>query len=314
MAASSVALLQLGCPSNTCLLTVNGRCQWSTCPEGAEFDTQRKGCVCRPDRVTLGGGCLTAEEANKYCGKGAHFEKGGCVANRCPPGLAIDQETGYCLTPQQATQVASNMGVQVGANQKLGCPVGERLVIEGQQAACVPVQKTCGRDERWDGRECRKVEQCPPGSGYDASRNACAQFASANDQKQYTVDLVAWMRTSYGVDGGDGTLALCSPLNGHPLAFGVGAGKSLRLKIAIQVQAPGLAVSNAYVLTNAVVDPSSQAVSTKGALEVQQAAQGILGTLVPSGGRSNMPMATTNVSCTIVNASKPTAVTVTGGA
>src|SRR4029079_11124407 len=85
-----------GCPSNTCFLTVNGKCTWSTCPDGAEFDNQRKLCVCQRTRIALNGACLTYEAANQYCGKGAHFENGGCAPNRCQPGLEIDQETGMC--------------------------------------------------------------------------------------------------------------------------------------------------------------------------------------------------------------------------
>src|SRR5438445_6887638 len=92
-----VSLLAAGCPSNTCLLTVNGRCTWSTCPDGADFDTQRRTCVCQQGRIALGGGCLTYDAANRYCGKGAHFENGGCAPNRCPPGLEIDQDTGMCI-------------------------------------------------------------------------------------------------------------------------------------------------------------------------------------------------------------------------
>jgi hypothetical protein len=99
-----------GCPSNMCILTVNGRCSWSTCPDGAEFDNAKRTCVCAPNHFALGGGCLTQEAANRYCGKGAHFENGGCTANRCPPGFEIDQDTGGCISPQQTTQVATNMG------------------------------------------------------------------------------------------------------------------------------------------------------------------------------------------------------------
>src|SRR6266536_2517987 len=145
LVASSLPFLVSGCPANTCLLTVNGICKWSTCPEGSYFDSARRNCVCEANRLALGGGCLTIQAAHQYCGKGAHFENGGCAPNRCPPGLEIDQDTGNCQTPQQANQVASNMGVQVGQNQKLGCPAGEQLVVEGAQASCVPVNQTCGR-------------------------------------------------------------------------------------------------------------------------------------------------------------------------
>jgi hypothetical protein len=307
------ALFVAGCPSNTCLLTVNGRCTWSTCPDGADFDTQRKTCVCQPNRIVLGGGCLTFEAANRYCGKGAHFENGGCAPNRCPPGSEIDQDTGACTTPQQATQVASNMGVQVGQNQKLGCPPGEQLVVEGQQAACVPMQQTCGRDEVWDGRVCRKAAQCPTGASFDPPSGTCIKFAGA-ESNQYTVDLATWIRTSYGADGGAGAQGFCGAFNKHPLAFGVRAGASMKVKVGIQVQVPGGDVPRASVMTIALTDPGGKPVPTKGATEVQQAAQATLSSLVAGGGKANLSAASTNVTCQIVNSSAPTAVTISGGA
>jgi len=260
----------------------------------------------------LGGGCLTYEAANRYCGKGAHFENGGCVPNRCPPGLEIDQDTGGCITPQQATQVASNMGVQVGQNQKLGCPPGEQLVVEGAQAACVPVQQTCGRDEVWDGRACRKSVQCPPGSGFDPPSGTCIKFAGA-ESNQYTVDLATWVRTSYGADGEGGAPGFCGAFNKHPLAFGVRAGASTKIKIAVEVQVPGGEVARAFATTSAL-DSAGKPVPAKGAQEVQQAAQATLSSLVAGGGKASLSAATTNVICQIVNSSAPTAVSITGGA
>ena len=43
------------------------------------------------------------------------------------------------------------MGVNVGAGQKLGCPEGQKLVIDGPSAACALAQ-TCARDENSTGR------------------------------------------------------------------------------------------------------------------------------------------------------------------
>jgi hypothetical protein len=313
LTALSLSPLLAGCPSNACLLTVNGKCSWSTCPDGAEYNTARRTCLCAPNRVALNGACLTYEAANQYCGKGAHFENGGCAANKCPPGLEIDQDTGYCITPQQANQVATNMGVQVGQNQKLGCPAGEQLVVEGQQAACVPIQQTCGRDEAWDGRACKKTLQCPPGSGYDARTNACVKFATSADSKELTVDLPTWVRTSYGPDGGDGASGFCGAFNKHPIAFGVKAGATMRVKVALQVQAPDGQVPRATITSAATVDPGGQAVSSNGATLVQQAAQATLSSLVASGGKASVISAATTVTCKIVNSSQPTAVTVSGG-
>jgi len=313
LVALSSPFLLSGCPANTCLLTVNGRCEWSTCPDGSEFVTARKMCVCQPDRIALGGGCLTAQAANQYCGKGAHFENGGCAPNRCPPGLEINQDTGYCLTPQEASQVASNMGVQVGRNQKLGCPTGEKLVVEGPQAACVPLQQTCGRDEVWDGTACRKAMQCPPGSSYDPRNSGCVKFATGAESNEYTVDLPTWVSTAYGPDGGEGASTFCGIFNKHPLAFGVRAGTKQRIKVNVTVQVPDRQIAGASATTVALTDPAGQAVPAKGAAEVQQAAASTLGSLVAGGGKASAISAGTNVSCAIVNSSAPTAVTVTGG-
>jgi hypothetical protein len=302
-----------GCPSNTCLLTVNGRCTWSTCPDGADFDTNRRTCVCQPGRIALGGGCLTFDAANRYCGKGAHFENGGCAPNRCPPGLEIDQDTGMCITPQQARQVASNMGVQVGQNQKLGCPPGEQLVVEGAQAACVPMNQTCGRDEIWDGRACRKAAQCPPGSGFDPPSGTCIKFASGADSKEYQVDLSTWVRTSYGADGGQGAPGFCGAFNKHPLAFGVKSGATMKVRVGVRVDVPAGEIARATAMTLATVDPSGQQVPAKGAAEVQQAALSVLASLVGGGGKANVATASTTVSCQVVNSSAPTAVSVSGG-
>lgn len=316
LAALGMLPLLAGCPSNLCLLTVNGRCEWSTCPDGAVFSDRQKTCVCRADRISLHGACLTQQAANAYCGRGAHFEAGACVPDRCPPGYELDRESGYCLNPQQAGQVASNMGVSVGQNQKLGCPAGQELVIEGAQAACVPIAQSCGPDERWDGTACRKVAQCPPGSSYDAPSGGCIRIASAPQAsgEGYTVDLASWMRTAYGPDGGAGTSDFCNALKKHPIAFGVGPGSSRWVKSSIQVQVPGRDVSRARVFTLGTVEATGQPVPNKGAMAVQEASQAILGTLVAAGAKANAESGTTSVRCLVVNAQAPTAVTVTGGA
>jgi hypothetical protein len=218
-----------------------------------------------------------------------------------------------CITPQQASQVASNMGVQVGQNQKLGCPAGEQLVVEGSQASCVPANQTCGRDEVWDGRACRKAAQCPPGSSFDPPSGSCIKFASSGDSKEYLVDLPTWVRTSYGANGAAGVSSFCGAFNKHPLAFGVQAGKTAKVKIAVQVDTPGGEVARASAKTLATFESNGQPVPAKGAGEVQQAAQTVLASLVAGGGKTSVPSATTTVTCQIVNSSAPSAVSVTGG-
>jgi hypothetical protein len=318
--ASATAPLLAGCPSNLCLVKVceaggvNCRCSWSTCPSGAVYDTNRSMCVCEPGRVPLGGSCLTPAEANEFCGKGNHFERGGCARNLCPPGQEVDQGSGQCLAKQQVDQVAQNMGVKVGQNEKLGCPPGLVLVVEGPQgASCVPPASTCTRDEVWNGQACVKTAQCPPGSVLDAAKNTCVTFASGDSKEEINVDLGLWTHSSYGPDNGDGTSAFCSGFSKKPLSFGVLPGGSIRVLVSVAVQAPGRQVAQAQVATSSVVEATRQPVTAKGAAEVQRAAQEILGALVRQGGKSNTDGAVTHVRCLVTNAAPPTAVPASGG-
>lgn len=320
-AALGLASLSLaGCPSNFCLLKVcrgpnqtNCSCSWSTCPSGSTFDTARNTCVCEPGRMSLGGSCLNPAEANAWCGKGNHFEPRGCVRNVCAQGQELDSDTGQCMAKQQVDQVAQNMGVPIGQNQKLGCPPGLVLVVEGPQgASCVPPQNTCTRDEVWNGQVCAKTAQCPPGSIFEPAKSACIPYANP-EEKSYTVELQQWVVSSYGPDGGAGTASFCSAFSKKPLAFGVTAGGSIRVKVTVAVQVPGNQIPQAQVVTSGIVEASNAPVLPKGAAEIQRAAQEILGTLLPQGGKSNQVGATTHVSCLIINAAPPTAVPATGG-
>jgi hypothetical protein len=137
------------------------------------------------------------------------------------------------------------------------------------------------------------------------------QFATTSNQ--YTVDLATWVRTSYGPDGGEGTSTFCGAFNKHPIAFAVPAKATMRVRIAIRVDVPGGEVTSATVATVPTKDTGGQPVSTKGAAEVQQAAQTTLASLVAGGGKSSAETAGTTVTCTIVNSSAPSAVTVSGG-
>lgn len=310
------SLLLDGC-SNFCLVKVcrgsQCACSWSTCPSGSSFDTQRNTCVCSQGRMSLGGSCLTWAEANAWCGKGNHFEASGCVRNTCPANQELNQDSGLCMPKQQVDQVAQNMGVPLGQNQKLGCPTGLVLVVEGHAASCVPPQTTCTRDEVWNGQACVKTAQCPPGYIFDGPQAACIAYAQA-EEKQYSVDLSQWMQASYGPDGGPGVASFCSAFSKKPLSFGVLAGGSIRVKITVAAKAPGGDIAQAQLVTAAIVEASNAPVLPKGAEEIQKAALEIFGTLVIQGGKAKQDSAATHVSCLIVNAAQPVAVPATGGA
>ncbi len=315
---AAAALSVCGCPSNMCLVKIckgNGsdcRCSWSTCPTGSEYDTTRETCVCAQGRVSLNGACLTVQQANQYCGKGSRYQNYGCVAVACPPGQELDQDTGACLAKQQVDQVAQNMGVPLGQNEKLGCPPGLVLVVENaSSASCVPPQNACSRDETWNGQACVKTQRCAPGWVLDVTKNTCVPVTTPDDK--YTIDLPQWTTATYGSDGGNGTSAFCSGFNKKPVTFGVTAGGSIRIRVEIGVSAPGRDVARAQVQTAAIVEASRQPVTPKGAEEVQRAATEMLATLIGQGGKSNADFARTNVACTIINGAKPAPVPASGG-
>lgn len=307
-----------GCPSGMCLVKVckgdasNCRCSWDTCPGGSTFDTNRDACVCDQGRVSLNSSCMTQAEADAYCGPGARYENYGCVKITCPPGQEMDLTTGACLAKQQVDQVAQNMGVEVGAGQKLGCPPGLVLVVENaQSASCVPPESACSRDEVWNGQTCAKVLQCAPGWIFDAAKNTCV--AVSTDESDFTVDLQAWTWASYGAPGGSGTPAFCSGFNKKPRTFGVQPGGAIQVLVDIQVQSPGKVVAQSQVVTNARVEASGTPVTQQGAAEIQRTAQELLVTLLVQGGKAASDSSQTSVRCRIVNAAQPAPVPESGG-
>ncbi len=304
-----------GCPSNMCLVKVckgdmsSCRCSWSTCPSGSIYDTTRETCVCEQGRVSLNGACLTTAQANEYCGKGSRYQNYGCVAVACPPGQELDQDSGTCLAKQQVDQVAQNMGVPVGQNEKLGCPPGLVLVIENAHtASCVPPENACARDETWNGHTCVKTQRCAPGWVFDPARGTCV--AVSTEDNHYTVDLHEWTTATYGRSGGNGTSAFCSGFNKKPTTFGVAAGATARLRIEVAVSAAGRNVAQAQVQTAAIVEGSGLPVTPKGAEEILRTARELLASLVGQGGKANTELARTNVLCSITNGARPAPVPV----
>ena len=315
--AAALSVTALGCPSNTCFLKVcrgaNCRCSISSCGDGAAFDTKQNRCRCLKGFIALAGQCLTPEQADAYCGVGHHFENGGCVLNRCASGDELDVSTGLCIPRDRVNQVATQIGVEVGANQKLGCPPGQKLILDGQAAACVPLAQTCARDETWNGQACVKVLACPTGSVWDATLAQCVVFAQGSGSDELTVNVQQWATANYGPNGGAGVPAFCGMFAKKPLSFGVGEGSSAIVRVSIGMSFPDLEVAKGALQATAVFDASGGAVPAKGAAEVDRAAQTVFTTLLLGGGRASAATAGTVVKCAVVNAAKPQPVPATGG-
>lgn len=308
-----------GCLTNTCLFTIcDGpycRCSVSTCGEGAAYDNRIRRCRCLPGRVLLGGHCLSPRVANTYCGAGYHWENNGCRPDQtCRPGDELDHATGRCLPREQVNQVASNLGINVGPGQQLGCPEGQKLVIDGQSAACVPLALTCARDETWSGKACVKTAPaCPEGATWDASKNGCVAFTKENPAAGLGVDVASWAMVNYGPDGGNGSAAFCNAFTRKPWSFGVNEGSTAVVRVEVSMAFPELQIARGVVRTRSLFAQSGNAVPAKGAAEVDAAARSVLAPLVEQGGLASAPGATTTIKCFVVNAARPAPVPATGG-
>lgn len=315
LALASTVLV--GCPENICFLKIcqgeDCRCSISSCGDGADFDTDQNRCRCLKGYLAVAGQCLTPQAANTYCGLGRHFENDGCAPDRCRPGDEIDQSTGGCVPHEQVNEVAKNLGVAVGAGEKLGCPPGQQLIVDGQTAACVPLSQTCARDETWTGQACAKVGRCPTGSIWDPALAQCVQYAQGSGSSELTVNVAQWAFANYGPNGGPGTSGFCGAFTRKPFNFGLREGASAYVRIAVNLSFPDGQIARGAVQAVTVFDASGNPVPPRGAAEVDGAARNIFGTLVLGGGRASAPTASTTVKCAVVNAAKPLAVPAAGG-
>jgi len=317
---AAVPLLAASCRGDACLLKIctNGhcRCSISSCQDGAAYDTKQNRCRCLKGTIPLAGQCLTPEAANAYCGKGFYFEASvnGCVRATCRPGDELDESTGMCIPHDQVAQVGKNMGVPVGPGEKLGCPAGTKLVVDGPKAACVPLSETCARDETWTGQACAKVTQCPTGSIWDATLRQCVQYAQGSGKSELSVNVGQWATANYGPNGGQGTTGFCGQFSKKPWSFGVVEGQTAIVQINVMLSFPGGEVAKGVVQTSTSFAASGNPVPAKGAAEVDAAAKSIFGTLQQGGGRATSPTASTSVKCAVINAAKPVSVPATGGA
>jgi hypothetical protein len=310
------ATMLAGC-QGMCLVQIceNGvcRCAVSTCPDGASWSMDQNQCVCDQGKISLDGQCLGPAEANAYCGKGFHFENGGCVPTKCGPNEELDLASGGCLPRGQVAAVASSMGVTLGEGQKLGCPAGSRLVVEGQSAACVPESQTCAPDETWDGQRCIKATRCGTGQIFDPGRGGCVAYATGAESNALVVDVRQWATANYGPDGGNGTAKFCGQFARKPWSFGVSEGQRAAIRIAVTLSFPGDSIATGAATTTAQFTVSGAPVPAKGAAAVQEAAASLFATLQRGGGQPNAAAAVTTVQCIVENAAKPIAVPETAG-
>ncbi|MBI4952827.1 MAG: hypothetical protein HY908_12400 [Myxococcales bacterium] len=302
-----------GCPEGMCLLQVctNGKCSCpvNTCVEGADFDVSKNQCVCDEGRFGINGQCLEQAAADAYCGKGAKWEGTGCKRIQCSGGQEFDEASGAC---KDVKAVASNLGLEVKEGEKLSCPAGQKLVVDGDTAACVPVAETCGPDEIFEGNACKKKQQCAAGQMWDAAANTCVKYAEGGSDGA-VVQVGEWMRTNFGADGGMGMPTFCSQFARKPMSFGVTPGNSAMVVIGVNLSFPGNDVATSSVATSPSFQGVSIAVPARGAQEVQTAAVNTLATLQRGGGKAGEASGKVTVKCPVVNAAPPIVVPASSG-
>jgi hypothetical protein len=238
------------------------------------YDDSIQRCRCLPGRTLVGGQCLSPTLAATYCGPGYKLENGACSQAACRPGDELDHASGMCIPHEQVNQVARDMGVTVGAGQKLGCPPGQKLVLDGPNAACVPLAQTCAPDEAFDGRACVKLaKSCPEGAAWDEAQGRCVEFAKQSPEKGLAVDVGQWAFANFGPDGGNGTLRFCNAFTKKPWAFGVNEGSSALLRVAVKLTFPDAQIAKGTVATTTMFAAHSTPVVPRGAKEVDTAAR-----------------------------------------
>ncbi len=303
----------LGCPPGTCFIKtcVNGvcKCPVNSCAEGADFDLNVNACVCKPGLFTVQGQCLDKGAADKFCGKGSEWGQQGCVAKACPAGQQLDVGSGEC---KDSRALATALGVELKKGETIGCPAGQKLVTEGDKAACVPLAQTCSPDEHWDGRSCVKAKSCGSGSVFDPDSGECVAFGTA-ESNSFSVNTQSWAAANYGKDGGNATVKFCGAFARRPWTFGIGEGQSAMVNVNVQLAFAGGKVSGGEVNTKASFANSGAAVPKAGADGVQDAAENILATLKAGGGEASPTRVTLTVRCPVASAAKPVVVPASGG-
>lgn len=314
LAALLAAPFVAACLPGVCLVktNINGKwsCALSTCANGSEFNVGANACLCREGLFSVQGQCLTQAQADVFCGSGNVWTATGCAARTCAKGQELDQGTGQC---KDVAAVATAIGVELKPGETIGCPPGQRLVTEGDAAACVPIAQTCAPDERFDGNACAKAKSCPTGAALDPATGECVAFGSSG-ASSYAIDATSWAQSNYGKDGGMGTSAFCGGFAKRPWTFGVGEGQSAVISVKLGLAFPdGSAASGAVLAVPTFEGQPQRLVPKPGAEGVAKSAEDVLARLRAGGGTVAPKELTLTVRCAVVNAAKPAAVPAVGG-
>jgi hypothetical protein len=225
--------------------------------------------ACPPGAFPLGGACLADDDARRYCEKtalpSAAPGAGGCEERTCDEGAPVDERTGDCVPTRVLRAIAELHHVKLKEDAGVGCAMPEAGVrVEGESAACLARASTCGRGARWVAGggagdagvgACLPDPGCPAGSLPDTSKpeRPCVavltrpRVASGGGEAEARLDVGAWIRLALGNDGGEGTPAVCAPLQRRPWRAKVGLRSTAVIEVRVDLLFPDNDVSRARV-------------------------------------------------------------------
>jgi len=172
------------------------------------------------------GACVTQAVADGICGPGAVARDDGCrLRPSCEPGRARELTTGECLPRREARALALEQGIVVGEDDEVVCEESGTGSGSGSGSVLVAAAETGAS---------RRIGCLSP-----ATSSALPGFAPGPDGR---VDVVRWLRTAVGTDGGAGADSFCSALARQPGAL---ATQSAVVRVEIALFFPDNDVSQA---------------------------------------------------------------------
>ena len=248
--------------------------------------------------------CVSLEDAEAFCGKGATWKEGGCRARKCGRDEALDIASGACA-PLRA--LSEKQGIALLEDEVLACPNEGSLVVADGMATCIARDAACGRGGylRGDGA-CDPLPSCEKGAVRDLTRHRCTPVLARGGEGEI-LDVGTWTRIVFGADGGAASPYLCAAIARRPGVFGLPPRGTTTLRIAIDMTFPDNDLSQARARAIAT-DAAGAPLMGTAAVALLDAAIGALVTpLRRVRGVANASSATTSVRCVVRNVASPQA-------
>ena len=180
----ALAACGTGCPANTCFLTVNGRCKWSSCPDGAEFDTLEALVHLRGQPHFVERRVPHRRSGQPILRQGSHFENGGCTPNRCPPGLRSTRTPGTASPPSRPPKWPATWACRSEESEARAVRRASSWWSKGPRRRAFRCSRRVDAT-RYGTAALARRRAVPAGLLYDPPSNTCVKFARAPTQGVY---------------------------------------------------------------------------------------------------------------------------------